>query len=65
MSEHKRTLKFFLCLAHMRTVTPCADPAGTRLTKYGVDALLDKAKLPSGQDCELEICEVVRKIINV
>ena len=63
----KRSLKVFLCHAH---IIPLWDadrdpvrglPAGTRLTKDGVDAWLDKAKLLPGQDWELEIRKAVRE----
>ena len=36
-------------------------PEGARLTKDGVDAWLDKAKLLPGQDWELEIRKAVRE----
>jgi len=36
-------------------------PAGTRLTKDGVDAWFDKAKLLPDQDWELEIRKAVRE----
>jgi len=55
----KRPLKVFLCHAHADR-----DPVRglyTRLTKDGVDAWLDKAKLLPGQDWELEIRKAVRE----
>lgn len=59
MTEPKRPLKVFLCHAHADR-----DPVRglyTRLTKDGVDAWLDKAKLLPGQDWELEIRKAVRE----
>ncbi len=59
MPESKRPLKVFLCHAHADR-----DPVRglyTRLTKDGVDAWLDKAKLLPGQDWELEIRKAVRE----
>ena len=68
---NKRPLKVFLChimpvgYAHAdRNPVPQGDnvrglPAGTRLTKDGVDAWLDKANLLPGQDWELEIRKAV------
>ncbi len=55
----KRPLKVFLCHAHADR-----DPVRglyARLTKDGVDAWLDKAKLLPGQDWELEIRKAVRE----
>jgi hypothetical protein len=46
-------LRASLCHAH-------ADRDHARLTKDGVDAWLDKAKLLPGQDWELEIRKAVR-----
>jgi hypothetical protein len=65
--DNKRPLKVFLCHAHADR-----DPVRglyTRLTKDGVDAWLDKAKLHGersrtilpGQDWELEIRKAVRE----
>ena len=59
MPEPKRPLKVFLCHAHADR-----DPVRalySRLTKDGVDAWLDKAKLLPGQDWELEIRKAVRE----
>ncbi len=59
MPEPKRPFKVFLCHAHADR-----DPVRglyARLTKYGVDAWLDKAKLLPGQDWELEIRKAVRE----
>ena len=59
MPEPKRPLKVFLCHAHADR-----DPVRglyTRLTKDGVDAWFDKAKLLPGQDWELEIRKAVRE----
>ena len=59
MPEPKRPLKVFLCHAHADR-----DPVRglyARLTKDGVDAWLDKAKLLPGQDWELEIRRAVRE----
>ena len=59
MTVDKRPLKVFLCHAHADR-----DPVRalyTRLTKDGVDAWLDKAKLLPGQDWELEIKKAVRE----
>ncbi len=58
MGEPKRPLKVFLCHAHADCDRVRA--LYTRLTKDGVDAWLDKAKLLPGQDLELEI----RKAVN-
>ena len=58
-SVDKRPLKVFLCHAHADR-----DPVRglyTRLTKDGVDAWFDKAKLLPGQDWELEIRKAVRE----
>ena len=69
----KRPLKVFLChimpvgYAHAdRDPVPQGDDMRglyARLTKDGVDARLDKAKLLPGQDWELEIRKAVRKSI--
>ncbi len=59
MSESKRPLKVFLCHAHADRDRVRA--LYTRLTKDGVDAWLDKAKLLPGQDWELEIRKAVRE----
>jgi len=48
MPELKRPLHVFLCHAHADRDAVRALPAGTRLTKDGVDAWLDKAK-PCGE----------------
>ena len=59
MPETKRPLKVFLCHAHADR-----EPVRglyTRLTKDGVDAWFDKAKLLPGQDWELEIRKAVRE----
>jgi hypothetical protein len=67
MPEPKRPLKVFLCHVHADR-----DPVRglyARLTKDGVDAWLDKAKLHGersrtilpGQDWELEIRKAVRE----
>ena len=71
MLEPKRPLKFFLYHAHADRDSVRGLPAGTRLTKDGVDryAWLDKAKLHGersrtilpGQDWELEIRKAVRE----
>ena len=65
MPESKRPLKVFLCHAHAdRDPVPQGDDMRglyTRLTKDGVDAWLDKAKLLPGQDWELEIRNVQNK----
>ena len=45
MPEPKRPLKVFLCHAHADRDAVRTLPAGTRLTKDGVDAWLDKEKL--------------------
>jgi hypothetical protein len=58
----KRPLRVFLCHAHADR-----DPVRTlytRLTQDGVDAWLDKAKLLSGQDWELEIRKAVRETVT-
>ena len=55
----KRPLKVFLCHAHADRDPVRGLPAGTRLTKDGVDAWLDKANLLPGQDWELEIRRAV------
>jgi hypothetical protein len=65
-----RPLKVFLCHAHADRDAVRA--LYTRLTKDGVDAWLDKAKLHGersrtilpGQDWELEIRKVVREIVT-
>ena len=59
--DNKRPLKVFLCHAHADRDPVRGLPAGTRLTKDGVDAWLDKAKLLPGQDWELEIRKAVRE----
>ena len=59
MTETKRLLKVFLCHAHADRDRVHA--LYTRLTKDGVDAWLDKAKLLPGQDWELEIRKAVRE----
>jgi len=59
MPESKRPLKVFLCHAHADRDAVRA--LYTRLTKDGVDAWLDKAKLLPGQDWELEIRRAVRE----
>ncbi len=59
MPDPKRPLKVFLCHAHADR-----DPVRglyVRLTKDGVDAWFDKAKLLPGQDWELEIRKAVRE----
>ena len=61
MPETKRPLKVFLCHAHADRDPVRGLPAGTRLTKDGVDAWLDKEKLLPGQDWELEIRKAVRE----
>ena len=67
MTADKRPLKVFLCHAHAdRDPVPQGDDMRglyARLTKDGVDARLDKAKLLPGQDWELEIRKAVRKSI--
>ena len=57
MTETKRLLKVFLCHAHADRDRALY----SRLTKDGVDAWLDKAKLLPGQDWELEIRKAVRE----
>jgi hypothetical protein len=57
MSSAGRPLKVFLCHAHADRDRVYA--LYTRLTQDGVDAWLDKEKLLSGQDWELEICKAV------
>ena len=59
MPEPKRPLKVFLCHAHADR--DAVRGLYTRLTKDGVDAWLDKAKLLPGQDWELEIRKAVRE----
>ena len=59
MSESKRPLKVFLCHAHADRDSVRA--LYSRLTKDGVDAWFDKAKLLPGQDWELEIRKAVRE----
>ncbi|MDP1715209.1 MAG: TIR domain-containing protein [Anaerolineales bacterium] len=59
MPESKRPLKVFLCHAHADR--DAVRGLYTRLTKDGVDAWLDKAKLLPGQDWELEIRKAVRE----
>jgi hypothetical protein len=58
-----RPLKVFLCHVHAdRDPVPQGDDMRglyTCLTKDGVDAWLDKAKLLPGQDWELEIRKAV------
>jgi len=61
MPETKRPLKVFLCHAHADRDPVRGLPAGTRLTKDGVDAWLDKEKLLPGQDWELETRRAVRE----
>jgi hypothetical protein len=51
------------CHAHADRDPVRGLPAGTRLTKDGVDAWLDKAKLLPGQDWELEIRKAVRESV--
>ena len=48
MSEPKRPLKVFLCHAHADRDPVRALPEGARLTNDGVDAWLDREKLPMG-----------------
>jgi len=67
MTEEKRPLKVFpstssghrLCHAHADRDPVRGLPEGGRLTKDGVDAWFDKAKLLPGQDWELEIRKAV------
>jgi HD-GYP domain-containing protein (c-di-GMP phosphodiesterase class II) len=59
MPETKRPLKVFLCHAHSDKNT--VRDLYLRLTRDGVDAWLDKAKLLPGQDWELEIRRAVRE----
>jgi len=61
MPSVDRPLKVFLCHAHADRDPVRGLPAGTRLTKDGVDAWFDKAKLLPGQDWELEIRKAVRE----
>ena len=71
MPSVDRPLKVFLCHAHADRDPVRALPAGARLTKDGVDAWLDKAKLLPGQgfdrlnlsDWELEIRKAVRESV--
>jgi hypothetical protein len=59
MPELIRPLKVFLCYAHADR--DLVRGLYTRLTKDGVNAGLDKAKLLPGQDWELEIRRAVRE----
>lgn len=59
MPDPKRPLKVFLC--HARADRDPVRGLYTRLTKDGVDAWFDKAKLLPGQDWELEIRKAVRE----
>ncbi|MBI5354818.1 MAG: toll/interleukin-1 receptor domain-containing protein [Chloroflexi bacterium] len=59
MPEPNRPLKVFLCHAHADRHPVRGLPEGTRLTKNGVDAWFDKAKLLPGQDWRLEIRKAV------
>jgi formylglycine-generating enzyme required for sulfatase activity len=59
MTEEKRLLKVFLCHAH--SDKDAVRALYERLTKDGVDAWLDKAKLLPGQDWEFEIRKAVRE----
>ena len=58
MTEAQRPLRVFLCHAH--SDKDAVKFLYIRLTKDGVDAWLDKAKLLPGQDWELEIRKAVR-----
>ena len=68
MPSVDRPLKVFLCHAHADRDPVRALPAGARLTKDGVDAWFDKAKLLPGQgfdrlnlpDWKVEIRKTVR-----
>ena len=73
--ESKRSLKVFLCHAHIiplwdadRDAVKALDGRvrryrdHTRLTADGVDAWLDKEKLLPGQDWELEIHKAVSEV---
>ena len=59
MPSVDRPLRVFICHAHADRDAVRALYA--RLTKNGVDAWLDKAKLIPGQDWELEIRKAVRE----
>jgi len=68
MTSPKRPLKVFLCHAD---IIPLWDADRdtvkalyTRLTNDGMNTWLDKEKLITGQDWELEICKAVHRIFG-
>ena len=61
LSRTEQGISIPLTHAHADRDPVRALPAGARLTKDGVDAWLDKAKLLPGQDWELEIRKAVRE----